>query len=512
MLSSDLFAHFQDQAMDYSQQTFLRLPDEMISYESVAESAHTFGSVFDTLGISDGDVVGIFMENRPEFIYALFGAFYRGALVACINTDMRGEGLAHLVKQAGVDVVVSTDDLLAETGEIFSEAGVDTNLSVTVGTKYTPISSEMSDISEPERLEVTSRDSAVLLHTSGTTGLPKWCDISHEYLYRLGEYVSGQFEIAQSDTVFNPLPLYHINPLGYYLFGSLHVGATLGMVEQFSVSQFWDQARMLDATVAILHMAPKDMILDRTTADDAVGHNLRVVFPADREFMHRYDIPKMVTGYGSTEAGGLTHTNKFSSVPSTLPDEEDLSQSAGQSRCDISFRIVDEDGTPVPTETQGEILVRPDRPGVIFDGYYGEPEKTVDAWDGLWYNTGDLGYVDEEGLLHFVGRISDSISHKGQFVNVDLVESVLESHFAVEQVVVVGVPDDVVGERVKACIIPSGEIDPEKLVSDVTPDLPEFMLPEYVEYLDAFPRIEGTEKINRTALREKGTSDAQDIK
>jgi len=107
-----------------------------------------------------------------------------------------------------------------------------------------------------------------------------------------------------------------------------------------------------------------------------------------------------------------------------------------------------------------------------------------------------------------VGRIEDSISHKGQFVNVDLVESALESHPAVDRAVVVGVPDEVVGQRVFAAVVRSGEVDPGDLVATVRPDLPAFMLPEYVEFVDGFPRVEGTEKIDRSAVADRGVEGA----
>lgn len=484
---------------------FVTTCDEAISYRTVADRASAYAAAFvKGRSADDWPVVGLYLDNRPEFVYAVLGAMRVGVTVACINTGMRGEALAHLLERASVTTVLSDDEQLAEVGDTCRESGAELR-SVTTDSAFEPFDPGRSE-SVADRRPVGDGP-ALLLHTSGSTGLPKWCAISHEYLRRLGDYVASRFDIAGTDTVFTPLPLYHVNPFGYAFCGALSAGATLGLASSFSVSRFWDQVRARDATVVVLHMAPKNMIAERTTAEDAAGHGIRVMFPADREWMRRFDVPKTVTGYGSTEAGGLTHTNTFTRVPPDR-DGEPLSRYAGYPRRDVSVRIADEDGRAVRRGDHGEILVRPEEPGAIFDGYHDDPQQTVDAWQGLWFNTGDVGYLDEDGALHFVGRAADSISHKGEFVNVSLVESALESVPGVERAVVVGVPDEVVGERVKACLRTTGALDPATVVERVEFDLPTFMVPEFVEFVESFPRLEGTEKIDRAALVERGVGDA----
>lgn len=500
----DVFSTFQEIVESSGSKVFLRTIKSEYTYDEAAAKVDEFNRLLSAQGVESGDTVGLYLDNCPEFIYAFFGAIRGGVRVACINTAMRGKAFDHLVRKAEIDVLLSTDPLLRELGEDFgNERPV---LSITPDTTYTHISSGAS--TSPIQTNAGGQPIPVLLHTSGTTGLPKWCEISHRYLIELGEFIASGFEIAPSDTVFNPLPLYHINPLGYYLFGGLAARATLGMVERFSVSKFWDQVHALDATVVILHMAPKNMILEETTDAEAVGHNIRTMFPADSKFMRRFDIPKMMTGYGSTEAAGLTHVNKFTAEPADLPQGEKLSQIAGSSRKDVSIRIADEDGSPVPQGQRGEILVRPASPGVLFGGYFNSPSNTAEAFEGLWYHSGDLGYIDGNGSLHFTGRLKDSISHKGEFVNIDIVESEIESFDAVEQAILVGIPDDIVGDRIMAVATVNEEVDPSALVEAIEPELPSFMMPEYVRIVEELPRLEGTKKVNRKALRQQGTDGA----
>lgn len=497
-MANDIYSTFRTAVDHHGERPFVRTLSDESTYEEVHERVELFAAKFHEAGLEPGDTLGFFLDNRPEFVAAYFGAVRQGIEVACMNTSLKGDSLAHLLETANISVVLSSDRHLERIESTCEHSGVQSLYSLTDGTEWQSLQgSSVPDPVSPDETEV-----ATLLHTSGTTGYPKWCELSHAYFLRLGEFIAGGFEISSEDTVFNPLPLYHINPLGYYLIGAVTAGATIGLVEQFSVSNFWNHVHTLDPTVVILHMAPKNMILSETTGADAPDHNIRVMFPADADFGDTFDIPKMVTGYGSTEAAGLTHINKFTHNPE-LPAGEDLSQFAGYSRRDIEVRLVDEDGSPISRGQHGEILIRPREPGVIFDGYRGAPESTIDAWEGLWFNTDDIGYVDSEGALHFVGRKDNSISHKGEFVNVDLVETLLESHPAVEQAIVVGEPDEVVGNRVKACILSSDDVEPTTLIEHIEPDIPTYMLPEYIEYIESVPRIEGTKKVDRKTLQER---------
>jgi len=499
----DIYTTFDKRVESHGTREFVRTTDESYTYREMDDMAETFAGGFVEAGLSEGDHLGVLLDNRPKFVGALLGAARQGITVAYLNTSLRGESLEHLLTSADISALLSTDELLLNVGNTCKNADIDMVYSLSADSSR----AELPDGSIPEQAAVDARSTAALLHTSGTTGLPKWCELSHAYFISLGDRVADHFEITGIDTVFNPLPLYHVNPLGYYLFGGLSAGAALAMVPAFTVSGFWEQVRRLKATILILHMAPKDMLLNRTVAEDAKGHDVRVMFPADEEFMRRFDIPKVVTGYGSTEAGGLTHFNKFTHPPE-LPPGESLSQYVGYSRRDVEVRLVDDQKRRVSRGERGEILVRPDEPGAIFNGYYGAPESTREAWDGLWYNTGDIGYIDEEGALHFVRRKTNSITHKGEFVNIDLIESLLEEHPIINAAFVVGEPDDVVGERVKACVLTDNDFDPASLIEFVEANVPPYMLPEFVDRIDDVPRIEGTEKVDREALRQRDCDQA----
>ena len=145
------------------------------------------------------------------------------------------------------------------------------------------------------------------MHTSGTTGVPKFCEQTHEYFLRLGRFIADSLCLSEADTVLAPLPMFHINPLGYGAVGGLTGGAEVLGLERFSASGFWPLVRAAGVTALILHAPPVEILKRATTAADAAGHRVSRVFFADPDFLETFDVPLGFSAYGSTEAGGLCH-------------------------------------------------------------------------------------------------------------------------------------------------------------------------------------------------------------
>lgn len=492
------------------------------TYQAVDDRANQVARVLNDRSDVDRVTVATILPNCPEYVFLLLGLPKVGGVAACINTDMKGEALAHLLRNAGADVAVvhgtNLDDYIGvlqglETSppHLFT-VGVeksDEEQSYCGDVEYHGDLMDVTEGRSHDRPTVSSDHHSgslqTLLHTSGTTGLPKWCRICQNYHIRIGETVAEEFHIQEDDVVFNPLPLYHTNPQCYYLYGTIAARATAAMVDGFSATAFWDQVRHFGVNVLILHIAPVDIIKKRTNDDEDTTNDVRVVFPADEEFMERFDVPVGMSGYGSTEAGGLTHLQRTTlPIGDEVPDNERLSQLAGYSRDDIEVRIVDEYDREVDRTKSGEILVRPDEPFVIFDGYYGHPEKTVDVWQNLWFHTGDLGYIDEVGRLHFMSRKKESIRVNDQFVNADLVERCFRRHPAVVECAAVGVDSEIRGERVLVFVQKDEDctVDTDELLEYAKSELPTFMVPSEIESVDTFPRTPGTEKIQKSKLTE----------
>ena len=157
------------------------------------------------------------------------------------------------------------------------------------------------------------------MHTSGTTGLPKFCIQTHDYFRRMAAAMAAALDLTPNDRVLAPLPLFHINPLGYGIITALLTGADALTMPKFSASRFWPSVISEQVTVLTLHAPPVEILKRATTGADAAGHRVRTMFYADADFLRRFAIPAAVSGYGSTEAGGVSHLRRWSATEDIPP-------------------------------------------------------------------------------------------------------------------------------------------------------------------------------------------------
>ena len=331
-----------------------------------------------------------------------------------------------------------------------------------------------------DRFDVVS-----FMHTSGTTGLPKFCVQTHDYFGRLAAAMSAALDLAPGDRVLAPLPLFHINPMGYGIITALLAGADALTVPKFSASAFWPLVVSEAVTVLVLHAPPVEILKRATTASDAAGHRVRTMFYADRQFLGRFGVPAAVSGYGSTEAGGVSHLRRWLATDD-IP--ADASRHGGPGRADIEWRL----------DADGLILVRERERAALFDGYVSadgtNPARDADGW----FHTGDIGRADREDYLVFLERRAESIRVKGEFVPIPVVED----HVAA----VPGIRDHAVWKRPGALVdddvvlyIVADEVPLDALRSAVA-ELPRFMQPVAVARVEALPRDAAAGKVQRRLL------------
>ncbi|MEP6813970.1 MAG: class I adenylate-forming enzyme family protein [Marmoricola sp.] len=330
---------------------------------------------------------------------------------------------------------------------------------------------------------------ASFMHTSGTTGLPKFCAQSHDYFARMAEAMSAALELTPADRVLAPLPLFHINPMGYGIITALLTGADALTVTKFSASGFWPAVIGEQITVLILHAPPVEILKRATTADHATGHRVRTMFYADREFLHRFGVPAAVSGYGSTEAGGVSHLHRWNPRTHAIPD--DASRHGGAPRADIQWRL----------DARGIIFVREREHAALFDGYVRteglDPARDADGW----FHTGDLGRTEGPDHLVFVERAAESIRVKGEFVPIAFVEN----HLAAVE----GLTDHALWKRKGALVddevVLYAVADPlplERLRESIA-ELPAFMRPSAIARVDGLPRDAAVGKVQRRLLVER---------
>jgi acyl-CoA synthetase (AMP-forming)/AMP-acid ligase II len=294
--------------------------------------------------------------------------------------------------------------------------------------------------------------------------------------------------ITDKDTVFAPLPLFHINPLGYGVIGGLLAGANILVAERFSATTFWESVKANGVTALILHSPPIEILKRRTTSLSATGHDVRVAFAADPSFLEMFNIPLGVSAYGSTEAGGLSHMWKWRQEDQAAVSEG-ATHYAGVGRYDMSWRVAE----------NGEILVR-DRGGrALFAGYRRSGSLEV-ARDGEgWFHSGDMGRVDVWGNLVFIERLSESVRVKGEYVPLTFVEEKLSSVSGLGDFALWRQPDPVAGHEVVLYV--AGPV-PTAGIKEVSQRLPAFMRPVRAFRVAEIPRDSGVGKVRRRLLEE----------
>lgn len=323
--------------------------------------------------------------------------------------------------------------------------------------------------------------------TSGTSGVPKLVAQSHAYFLSLGRYVADVLSLTAADRVFTPLPLFHINPLGYALFGAFSAGADLIVAERFSASGFWPLVRSANVTVAVLHGPPVEILKRRTTREDAHGHQVRAVLYSDPDFLRRFEIPLGLSVYGSTEGGGLSATFTWRPWDSAVPPEGAVHY-GGEARLGFTHTIA----------SDGEILVRPAREGLLASGYIDPDGVICDVVSDGVFHSGDRGYLDDSEGIVFVSRQSESIRVKGEFVPIKFLEDTLRQVPGIHDLAVWKRPSALADEEivlyVEADAIPLADL------RAVCKTLPGFMRPSVVVRLPSLPRDSIVGKTRRREL------------
>ena len=323
------------------------------------------------------------------------------------------------------------------------------------------------------------------MHTSGTTGLPKFCAQTHEYFRRLGGAMRAALDLGPDDRVLAPLPLFHINPMGYGVITALLTGADVLNVGRFSASGFWPVVKDEGITVLVLHAPPVEILKRATGREQAAGHRVRSMFYADAAFLQTFGVPAAVSGYGSTEAGGISHLKRWS-ADGALPI--DAGRHGGPGRDDIEWQV----------DVDGEIRLRERVPGAMFAGYVTEGglDRAVD--EGGWFATGDLGRVDTSGELVFLERASESIRVKGEFVPIPFVEERLAGLTGLRDYAIWKRPGELVDDEVVLFAV--AERVPLDEVRDRIAELPPFMRPVAIARVESLPRDAAAGKVQRRLL------------
>jgi len=487
----------------------------------VASVAGRLANAYREFGVGPGDRVATLIENSVEAMYAWWGAVSAGAVAVPINTAYKGEYLRHQLADSGARLLVVEADLaerverIADQVESLEHVVVlgDEPRSVPGVANHTWADLLAADETAPT-ISVRPSDLATFIYTGGTTGPSKGCMLSHNYHEALARQIGLCWGRTADDVVWTPLPLFHFNAIVTAVLGPLVYGGRAAIYRRFSVSNFWSEMNRTGATITstlgtMAYLLAHDVDRPEMPGSGAPEANtsLRLLGAAplpveiDDRIRSRFGIETFSGAYGVTEA------SLISWQPPGVRNKPNAAGVVNDEYFDV--RIFDDDDRELPRDSDGEIVIRPKRPQVMFEGYWGRPEATVETSRNWWYHTGDIGRIDEDGFLFFVDRKADYLRRRGENISSFEVERIFMGHGALADVAVHAVLSEMSEDdlKVTATLEEGATLTEEELFRWAVDELPYFALPRYIEFRAELPRSP-VGRVLKRELRDDGVTAA----
>jgi long-chain acyl-CoA synthetase len=466
------------------------------SYRELLEQSRTvsrkLGGEFQ---VQEGDRVGIWLKNCPEFIPSLFGIFMVGAVAVPINNFLKPAEVNFILRDAGIEVLI-TDQELGQHENVLKEANPSLRM----------LSIESLDATEAGRTEKTMIDSltsatsseslAVIIYTSGTTGKPKGAMLSHANLLHNVESCRIVLQTVEADRFAVLLPLFHSYMLTVGLLLPLLVGGSIVLVKSLHPPRnvfmeiFQRQATVLPAIPPFYRSMVQSPLQPPLPLRFCVSGSAPLPVQVLKDFEDKFKIP-LIEGYGLSEASPVVTKNPL--------DGRRKAGSIGVPITNVDVTIQDEQGKMLPTGEIGELCVRG---GNVMMGYWKNPEETAKVMRGDWLLTGDIGYQDADGYFYITDRKKDMLLVNGINVYPREIEEILYQFPGVKEAAVIGKPDARKGELPIAFVSPQPDVQltEKELQQFVRERLADYKVPRRVILMPTLPR-NATGKILKTELR-----------
>jgi crotonobetaine/carnitine-CoA ligase len=479
------------------------------TYGEMASRSDAVAHGLKSLGVGVGDRVAIIGPNRIEMIDLYFGVAKLGAIQVPLNSYLKGAFLRHQLVDSQASTLVADREGLAAAWPLLDELP-ELRLIVTLDPGEPVVREGVAQAAFSDLL--TTRPVGVLpalepsdvmsiMYTSGSTGLPKGCVLSHGYYVRVSRLIADMLAIGETDRYYSPNPLFHSAGRMMVLGAALYAGVPVAIDVDFSATAILSRARDFGATIIMGSgsMAPVMLCTPDSPAD--TDHRVHTMFMSpvtvedQARFRERFGIDVFVEAYGQTECVPVFAGNRRGKRNRA---------SSGVPAPDLEVALLDDSGRRVPPGAVGEICLRPREPFAMFSGYWNNAEATLRQFEGLWYHTGDNGRELSDGTFAFSDRKKDSLRRRGENVSSMELEDVIAAHECVAEVAVHAVPSEVGEDDIKACLVlkPGATVEPAELFAFFSENLPYFAIPRYVEVVDALPRT-AVGRIRKNLLRER---------
>ncbi|KJS01625.1 MAG: hypothetical protein VR68_04480 [Peptococcaceae bacterium BRH_c4a] len=456
-------------------------------------------------GIKKGDRVSALLFNCSEFLEVYFAAAKIGAIFVPLNYRLAPGELEYQLNDCGSRLLVLHDDFVDVVGLIRSRVPVEKDKFLVVGEnvpgwglKYEEAVGGYSSQEPVLEKPVEWEDPQAIMYTSGVTGNPKGALLSHRKTLFNALNSDFTMRLGPGDIFLSPLPLFHSGGLFIVATPSIFRGAVFVTYKKFDTKKLLKTVEKYRATIffaltTMLNFIVKNENLDEYDLSSLrlfMGGGERTPLTIMEEFAKRGLY--MQTGFGQTE----------NSILLFLPEKDTIRKRGSLGKpvffCDV--KILKDDGQEAAAHEAGEIVVKGP---TVMTGYWNRPEDTAKTIVDGWLHTGDLGYYDEEGYFYFIDRIKDMYRSGGENVYPAEVEKILVTHPKIQNVSIIGMPDDKWGETGKALIISNENetVTKEDVFEFLKDKVAKYKFPSQVQMVEKFPMTESG-KIKKSALKE----------
>ena len=481
------------QANKFPDRTALIHENQRFTYREFNRRSNQIANALLGFGLQKGDRVATLLFNSSELVEVFMGTAKVGGVFTPINFRLAADEVIYLVNHSDARVFVFGEEFFSQAGNILSQLSKVEKF-ISVGKAAFPRVVEYESLLEGSRAEepaiaVSEEDECQMLYTSGTTGRPKGAVLTHgNVLWNLVNTLLAR-EDKEGEIALVTGPLYHAAALNNHFLIRLALAGASVLMKHFDPRIFMEiiqqeKVNVISGAPAMFHLllslpgverydtrSITRCTLGSSTLPDETKKKLMRLFPNAGGI---YDV------YGATEV---------SPTLSILKAADSFRKTAcvGPAVPFMEVRIVDSQDREVPRGEPGEIICR--GPNVM-KGYYQDPEGTAEALKGGWLHTGDIGRMDEEGFVYIVDRKKDMIISGGENIYPREIEELLYHHFKIREAAVVGIPDPLWGESVKAFVALKGgmTMSEEEVIEYCKAHLASYKKPKQVEFIDSLPR------------------------
>ncbi|MGN4422377.1 class I adenylate-forming enzyme family protein [Bacillus cereus group sp. MYBK30-1] len=494
----------------YGQKEALYDLTKRITYQHLKNDVDCLAAALKRLGVSKTDRIAVSLPNWSETVIVYFAAAKLGAVIVPFNPKYKSHEIEYILKNSTPKILIASEEFEQNFG--FEKALCTVQKAVTVRYQHAGLGSYeeliRSAIPEIETVDINvNSDLFCILYTSGTTGIPKGVMVTHRAVVQSAQTIGRELRSTQDDVFIISAPLFHIFGMAINMLCAVAKGARMILQEKFRPRETLELIAKEKVTIqqGVPTMFIKELELEDFDRYDLSTLRAGLVgaapIPAKKvtEIRERMGI-NLCQSFGITETVSVT-MNSYGDT------EQNITETLGKAIPGVTLKIVDENRVELPPGEVGEIAVKSFG---VMKGYYNMPEQTKQVLDNdNWYYSGDLGTLDNEGYLRFVGRKKEMIIRGGLNVYPQEIEAVLMKHPQVIEAAVIGLPDKVLGEVVCAVIrLKSGEVSSgEEMKFYLKDRMAIYKIPEKVIFTNEFP-VTASGKIQKLKLREQVASNS----